>query len=131
MDVQKLFDSVIGELDKMVNTKRIIGDPVTFEGRTILPVIKVNVGYGGGGGAGEGNDDPKGTPGGSGSGGGAGAGANMEPVALIVIDREGVKVYPLKGSKGVAEIIEAIADKAPELMEKGIELKARNEKPAK
>lgn len=127
MEAQNLLDKVLAELDKMVSTKRIVGEPVTFEGKTIIPVMKVGVGYGGAGGSGEGKD-PKSAAAGSGTGGGAGAGASMEPVALIVIDKEDVNVYPISSKKGISSIIETIADKAPELMEKGMELQAKKEK---
>ncbi len=34
-DVEKLVKSTLGKIEKVLNTKTVVGDPITVEGRTI------------------------------------------------------------------------------------------------
>ena len=63
-DIDTLFGKAIGEIERMLNTKTVVGDPITVEGNTLIPLVSVGFGFGVG--AGEGNDPKKGV----GSGGG-------------------------------------------------------------
>lgn len=110
--IKGLFDKAVGEIERMLNTKTVVGEPITVEGNTLIPLISVGFGFGVGGGQG---DEPKK---GSGTGGGAGGGGGVKPVALIIINKDGVRVEPIKSSASsavekVAEIIgKAVAEKA-------------------
>ena len=103
-DIENLFGKAIGEIERMLNTKTVVGDPITLEGKTLIPLISVGFGFGVG--AGEGNDPKKG----AGSGGGTGGGGGVKPVAVIVIDKDGVRVEPVKG--GTSSLLEKVADVA-------------------
>ena len=103
-DIDTLFGKAIGEIERMLNTKTVVGDPITVEGNTLIPLVSVGFGFGVG--AGEGNDPKKG----AGSGGGTGGGGGVKPVALVVINKEGVRVETVKG--GAASLVEKIADVA-------------------
>ena len=103
-DIENLFGKAIGEIERMLNTKTVVGDPITVDGATLIPLISVGFGFGVGGG--EGNDPKKG----AGRGGGAGGGGGVKPVALIIIDKDGVRVEPVKG--GAASLVDKIADAA-------------------
>lgn len=103
-DIENLFGKAIGEIERLLNTKTIVGDPITVEGRTLIPLISVGFGFGVG--AGEGNDPKKGV----GSGGGTGGGGGVKPVAVIVVDQDGVRVEPVKG--GNASLLEKVAEVA-------------------
>ena len=103
-DVENLFSKAIGEIEHMLNTKTVVGDPISIEGNTLIPLISVGFGFGVG--SGEGNDPKKG----SGTGGGAGGGGGVKPVALIIVNKDGVRVETVKGS--AASIVEKIADAA-------------------
>ena len=103
-DIENLFGKAIGEIERMLNTKTVVGDPITLEGKTLIPLISVGFGFGVG--AGEGNDPKKG----AGSGGGTGGGGGVKPVAVIVIDKDGVRVEPVKG--GASSLLEKVADVA-------------------
>ncbi len=103
-DIENLFGKAIGEIERMLNTKTVVGDPITVEGNTLIPLISVGFGFGVG--AGEGNDPKKGV----GSGGGTGGGGGVKPIALVIINQDGVRVETVKG--GAASVMEKIADVA-------------------
>lgn len=103
-DIENLFGKAIGEIERMLNTKTVVGDPITVDGNTLIPLISVGFGFGVG--SGEGNDPKKG----GGTGGGAGGGGGVKPIALIIINKDGVRVETVKG--GAASIVEKIADAA-------------------
>jgi uncharacterized spore protein YtfJ len=101
-DVEKVFGTAINEIERLLNTKTVVGDPITVEGNTLIPLISVGFGFGVGGG--EGTDPKKG----AGAGGGTGGGGGVKPVALIIINEDGVRVESIKG--GTASVLEKIAE---------------------
>lgn len=101
-DVEKLFGTAVSEIERMLNTKTVVGDPITIEGNTLIPLISVGFGFGVGGG--EGSDPGKC----AGTGGGTGGGGGVKPVALIVINKDGVRVEPIKG--GTASVLEKVVE---------------------
>ena len=101
-DIKQLFDKAVGEIERMLNTKTVVGEPITVEGTTLIPLISVGFGFGVG--AGQGTEAQKG----SGQGGGTGGGGGVRPVALVVINQEGVRVEPIKSS--TASVLEKVAD---------------------
>ncbi len=100
--VEKLFDKAVAEIERMLDTKTVVGDPITIEGNTLIPLV--NVGFGFGAGGGEGSEPSKG----SGHGGGTGGGGGVKPVALVIINAEGVRVEPIKS--GTASVLEKVAE---------------------
>ena len=56
-DIEKLFGTAVNEIERMLNTKTIVGDPITVEGNTLIPLLSVGFGFGVGGG--EGTDPSK------------------------------------------------------------------------
>ena len=103
-DIEGLFGKAVGEIERMLNTKTVVGEPITIEGNTLIPLVSVGFGFGVGGG--EGTDAKKG----AGAGGGTGAGGGVKPVALIVVNKDGVRVETVKS--GAASLVEKIADAA-------------------
>ena len=103
-EIENLFGKAIGEIERLLNTKTVVGDPITVEGSTLIPLISIGFGFCVG--AGEGKDARNG----AGSGGGTGGGGGVKPVALIVVDKDGVRVETVKG--GAASALEKIADVA-------------------
>lgn len=101
-EIEKLFDKAVAEIERMLNTKTVVGEPITVEGNTLIPLV--NVGFGFGVGAGRGNEPQKG----SGQGGGTGGGGGVKPVALIIINADGVRVEPIKS--GTPSVFEKIAE---------------------
>lgn len=101
-NVENLFNKTISEIESMLKTKTVVGDPIVIEGNTLIPLISVGFGFGAGGGEGT---DPKQ---GAGTGGGTGGGGGVKPVALIIVNKEGVRVEPIKS--GAASAMEKIAE---------------------
>ena len=100
-DVENIFNTTINEIESMLKTKTVVGEPITVEGNTLIPLVSVGFGFGAGGGEGT---DPKH---GSGTGSGTGGGGGVKPVALIIVNKDGVRVETIKG--GTASALENIA----------------------
>ena len=103
-DMDALFGKAIVEIERMLNTKTVVGEPITVDGNTLIPLVSVGFGFGVG--AGEGTDPKKGP----GSGGGTGAGGGVKPVALVIVNKDGVRVESVKGA--AASVFEKVADVA-------------------
>ncbi len=101
-DIERLFDKAVAEIERMLNTKTVVGEPLTVEGNTLIPLI--NVGFGFGVGGGQGTEPQKG----SGHGGGTGGGGGVKPVALIIVNKDGVRVEPIKS--GTASVLEKVVE---------------------
>ena len=101
-NIEILFDKAVGEIERMLNSKTVVGEPMKVEDNTLIPLI--NVGFGFGVGSGEGTEPKKG----SGHGGGTGGGGGVRPVALVVVNKDGVRVEPIKS--GTASVLEKVAE---------------------
>ena len=113
--VENLVKTTLGEIEKVLSTKTVVGEPMAVEGVTIVPLISVGFGFGAGGGEGKGEAKQKG----EGAGGGTGGGAWVRPVAVIVVDKEGVRVEPIRG--GLSTAIERIGEAVPRMVERCVE----------
>jgi len=101
-DIEKLFDKAVGEIERLLNTRTVVGEPITIEGNTLIPLV--NIGFGFGVGGGQGTEPKKGT----GHGGGTGGGGGVKPIALVIVNKDGVRVEPIKG--GTASVLEKVAE---------------------
>ena len=101
-DIEKLFDKAVTEIERMLNTKTVVGEPITAGDATLIPLV--NVGFGFGVGAGKGSEANKG----SGEGGGTGGGGGVKPVAVVIITADGVRVEQIKSS--TATVLEKVAE---------------------
>ncbi len=113
--VEGLVKATLGEIEKVLGTRTVVGEPITIEGATLVPLISVGFGFGAGGGSGKGEAKQKG----EGSGGGTGGGAWVKPIAVVIVDKEGVRIEPIKG--GMASAIEKIGETIPRVMEQCME----------
>ncbi len=113
--VENLVKTTLGEIEKVLSTRTVVGEPMTVEGATLIPLISVGFGFGAGGGEGKGEAKQKG----EGAGGGTGGGAWVKPIAVIIITKEGVRIEPIMG--GITTAIERIGESIPRTMEKFIE----------
>jgi sporulation protein YtfJ len=104
MALEDVIKGVSCELERLVSTKTIIGEPIVFGANTIIPVSKVSFGFGTGGGEGRKKGEEEGF------GGGGGAGAKIEPVAFIHISPDGVKLLPVSGKADIGQIIDSVPD---------------------
>jgi uncharacterized spore protein YtfJ len=101
-DMENLFAKAIEEIERMLNTKTVVGEPIVVEGNTLIPLVSVGFGFGVGGG--EGTDPKKG----AGFGGGTGGGGGVKPVAMIVANKDGVRIESIKG--GTASVLEKVVE---------------------
>lgn len=103
-DVERLVKVTMEEIETMLATKHVVGDPIDVQGRTLIPLVSLGFGFGAGGGTGSGTGPVKGekAPHGEGTGGGTGGGGGVRPVGVIVIDKDGVRVEGIRGATGSA-----------------------------
>ncbi|MDO8578954.1 MAG: spore germination protein GerW family protein [Dehalococcoidales bacterium] len=120
--VENLVKATLGEIEKVLTTRTVVGEPINIQGRTLIPLVSVGFGFGAGAGEGKG----EGRRMGEGSGGGAGGGAWIRPMALVIIDKDGVKVESVRG--GLASAVEKFAEAIPIATEKGMEARERMKK---
>lgn len=118
MGLEDLMKEVSGELERLVSTKTVVGDAVTVGDITIIPVTKVSFGFGTGGGEGKSKDNEEGF------GGGGAAGAKIEPVAFIVMSKDGVRLMSVSGKSDIGVLLDSV----PGLIEKIKTMKAKKEK---
>ena len=109
-EVEELLKATIGEMERLLASKTVIGEPITAGGKTVIPLLSVGAGFGAGAGAGKEDE---------GTGGGAGGGFGIKPVAVIIIEEESVRVEPVEKRPG--SLIEQLADKIPSLIKKEID----------
>jgi len=110
--VESLTKTTLEQIEKVLTTRTVVGEPITIEGTTLLPLISVGFGFGAGGASGKGEAKQKG----EGAGGGTGGGAWVKPIAMVIIDKEGVRIEPIMG--GIATTIERLGEAIPNLLEK-------------
>lgn len=118
MKLDEILKNVTEEIANMISTKTVIGETITIEGRTIIPVTSVSFGFGSGGGEGKKKDGDEGT------GGGGGGGAVIKPVAFLVVSGDDVKLLTIRGKGTIQELTEII----PEIAEKIKSIKGSKKK---
>jgi uncharacterized spore protein YtfJ len=111
MQIENLVKTTVEEIRKVLTETSVMGEPRTIEGVTLIPIISTGFLFGAGGGTGKAGDPAKG---GEGEGGGTGGGVGVKTVAVVVIDKNGVRVEGIRG--GLASVVERIAEKAPEFV---------------
>jgi uncharacterized spore protein YtfJ len=114
-EAKDLIKTTVEEIERILNSKTVVGQSMTIEGFTIIPLISVGFGFGSGAGVGKcGGRKEKGE--GEGSGSGSGGGGGVRPVAVIIIDKTGIRVEPVKS--GITHAIESIGTTIPNAVEK-------------
>lgn len=123
MSGEELLKTTVDELEKLVSTKNIIGDPIPMGERIVIPVASYGFGFGGG--------YVQGCDAMNGAGAGSGAGAGIKPIALIIIDStvkgpDGIQVHRLNKKSELSELISTISTSlVPQIIEA---VKGRKEK---
>lgn len=110
--LESIVTTTMGEIEKMLNTKTVVGDPIMIDGKTMIPLISVGFGFGAGFGSGKASMKEAQEGIGSGTGGGAG----IKPVAVIIIDKDGVRIESIKGS--MASAMEKAVESAVHMLER-------------
>ena len=96
-DVEKLVKTTLGEIEKVLGSKTVIGEPLTIGDSMLIPLLSV-------GHSSEVKQQDEGTSGGSG----------IKPIAVIIVDKNGARIEPIRG--GMASAIEKIGETVPEMM---------------
>ena len=104
-NVERLLKGTVEELDRLLNAKNVLGDPIEKGTATVVPIVSYGFGFEAGGGA-----DSK-----SGEGAGTGAGGGIKPLGAIIIDDQGARVESVQGAMTTfAEVLGSTAGKAIE-----------------
>jgi len=111
-DIENMVKTTLSQIERVLSSKTVVGEPITVGETTLIPLLSMGFGFGAAGGAGK-ADAKQGNEGLKGGTGGAGG---MRPIAIIVIDKDGVRIEPIKSS--VAAAIEKLSDKVPGVVEK-------------
>ncbi len=114
-EVSNLVKTTLDEIEKVLSTKTVVGEPITVQDITLIPLITAGFGFGTGGGSGRGEAKRQG----EGTGGATGGGAWVKPVAVVIVSKEGVRVEPIIG--GVASAFEKLGETVPRIVEKAID----------
>ncbi|MDW7731209.1 MAG: spore germination protein GerW family protein [Methanolobus sp.] len=117
MGVEDIMKEITDENESIINSKTLLGEPFTWAGKTVMPVIKMSAGYGSAGG-----ERKKETS--LGFAGGGYTGVNMEPIAFVVIADDDVRLLSITGKhrySSVIDLIPEVASKIPEAIERAKE----------
>jgi uncharacterized spore protein YtfJ len=112
MSAEQMLTETTSQLKGFLSTDNVIGTPMDFGEKVVIPVARFGFGFGTGSGQGK-----------EGSGQGAGAGGGLDPVALIILHKdvkgpEGVQVMSLKKDSAIAQIISALSETiAPQVID--------------
>ena len=112
-NLPNMLESTIAKIREMVDVNSVIGEPITAEGVTIIPISKVSVGFGGGG-----SDyvsrnlNKQENP----FGGGAGGGVKVTPVAFLTIKDGSVRMLPVAAPANTTA--DRIVEQVPDLLDK-------------
>lgn len=118
---EELLKQVTDFIKSETKTETVVGEQFDLGEFKCVPVIKVGLGFGSGGGE---SSDPK-TKINKGQGGGAGAGMGIEPIGFLVTKGDEISFLEAGKTHGLA----AMFEKVPDLLEKFIEKRNKEEVP--
>jgi uncharacterized spore protein YtfJ len=104
-NVERLLKGTVEELDRLLNAKNVLGDPIEKGSATVIPIVSYGFGFGAGGSA----------NGKAGDGSGTGAGGGIKPLGAIILDEQGARVESVQGAMTTfAEVLGSTAGKVIE-----------------
>ncbi len=107
-NLPNMLQDTISKIREMVDVNNVIGEPITVDGVTIIPVSKVSVGFGGGG-----SDFAKAPAAGElPFGGGVGGGVKVNPICFLIVKDGNVRMMPVAApaSTTADRIVEMVPD---------------------
>ena len=110
--VESLLKATLAEVERLLSTRTVVGEPITVEGQTIIPLIAVGFGFGAGGGSGKEQKTARL----EGLGAGCGAGGGVKPVAVIIVNKDGVRLESVR--RGAATMVEKVGEAVGRIMDK-------------
>jgi len=97
MSTQALLQSLKESILSQASVKAIYGEPISANGKTVIPVARIMFGYGAGAGTGcVGNTSARG------EGGGGGGGVRTTPVGVIEISDQQTRFVPITNRRKLA-----------------------------
>lgn len=131
MDEQKrsigdLMRDAMEHIHVMADVNTIVGDPIQAGEVTLIPISRVSAGFACG--DTDFSSDPKADKAKSGGGGGGGAGVNVDPMGMLVIRGDSVRLLPiLPPATGAVdravELLPEVLDKLADYLDKRKEKK--------
>ena len=125
--IGELMKETMDHIHMMADVTTIVGQPIQAGDVTLIPVSRVSAGFGCGGT--DFSSEPKADKGKSlGGGGGGAAGVNIDPVGMLVIRGDSVRLLPiLPPATGAVdravELLPEVMDKVTDFMDKRKEKK--------
>jgi uncharacterized spore protein YtfJ len=115
-DVERLLKGTVEELDRLLNAKNVLGDPIERDGATVIPIVSYGFGFGAGGSSG----------GKAAAGSGTGGGGGIKPLGAIIFDEKGARVEAVKGT--ISNLAEVLGETAAHALDKPSERPAKSGK---
>lgn len=91
------FESIRGPLENTADVRKVFGEPIKLEDRTIIPVARVAYGFGGGFGS---QQKPHGEA--ADRGGGGGGGVRAMPAGVVEVSAAGTRFVPITDCRRLA-----------------------------
>ena len=116
MPLKQVIDSTLENLKNIMSTDTVIGQPMhVMEDTVIIPVSKVSVGFTSGG-----VDFDSKTTANKHFGGGNGAGMSVNPIAFLVVTKNGVELLNINKeyTNTLADTVSDFVAKSPDLISK-------------
>ena len=110
--VESLLKATLAEVERLLSTRTVVGEPINVEGKTIIPLVAVGFGFGAGGGSGKEQKTTRL----EGLGAGSGAGGGVKPVAVIIVNKDGVRLESIR--RGAATMVEKVGEAVGKIMDK-------------
>lgn len=124
MSVTDLIKKTLEEMQNLMLTRTVVGEPITAGEHTVIPVSKVMFGFGAGGG--EGTESKQ-----MSSGQGIGGGWSIEPVAFVIIGKDGTKMLTVGNKESIAgklfDLAPKVIDTVKEMVDNKTETSDKNE----
>jgi uncharacterized spore protein YtfJ len=90
MQIEGLVHSIVNQ----AGAKAVYGEPISVDGKTIVPVARIRYGFGGGSGSKAGEKQEQGF--------GGGCGFSGDPIGVVEITRESTRFVPIGDRRKVA-----------------------------
>ena len=119
--IEGMMGVTMEKIRQLVDANTIIGEPITVDGATIIPISRVTFGFASGGSDFMTKNQKAEAD--NAFGGGSGAGVNISPVAFLIVKGDTVKLLPVAPPAGntvdrVVELVPEMFDKVTGYMEK-------------
>ena len=114
--IEGMMGVTMEKIRQLVDANTIIGEPITVDGATIIPISRVTFGFASGG------SDVGAKTNKQMFGGGTGAGVSIAPIAFLVISGGNVRTIQLSAENNAVEravsMIPELVDKLSDLLKK-------------